>query len=207
MLGAVEVGSGITSTEFDHLKRNDSRGLVPVGSLEQHGPHLPVATDLIIAEYVTKHIAKRIGSFVFPPIYYGISGEHSPFFNVSLRYSTFIDTIHDISVSLSETGLKKVIFVNGHHGNTGADLSVTVTDFGRDVGDPEPPAIAKLPSTDASRIPPRPTGQPRRPSPTRHLRPTGIPPLVTGRAAPLRPPVRPVRHNEQDHPNVSGPNE
>jgi creatinine amidohydrolase len=39
---------------------------------------------------------------------------------VSLRYSTFIDTIHDIAVSLSETGLKKVIFVNGHHGNTGA---------------------------------------------------------------------------------------
>ena len=96
MIGAVEVGSGITSTEFDHMKRNNSRGLVPVGSLEQHGPHLPVATDLIIAEYVTKHIAKRIGSFVFPPIYYGISGEHSPFFNVSLRYSTFIDTIHDI---------------------------------------------------------------------------------------------------------------
>ena len=120
MIGAVEVGSGITSTEFDHMKRNNSRGLVPVGSLEQHGPHLPVATDLIIAEYVTKHIGKRIGSFVFPPIYYGISGEHSPFFNVSLRYSTFIDTIHDIAVSLSETGLKKVIFVNGHHGNTGA---------------------------------------------------------------------------------------
>jgi creatinine amidohydrolase len=102
------------------MKRNNSRGLVPVGALEQHGPHLPVATDLMIAEYVTRHIAKRIGSFVFPPIYYGISSEHSPFFNVSLRYSTFIDTIHDIAVSLSETGLKKVIFVNGHHGNTGA---------------------------------------------------------------------------------------
>lgn len=120
MTAAVEVGGGVTSIEFDHMRRNYSRGLIAVGSLEQHGRHLPVATDLIIAEYVTKHVAKRIGSFIFPPIYYGISVEHSPFFNVSLRYSTFIDMTHDIAVSLSETGLKKVIFVNGHHGNSGA---------------------------------------------------------------------------------------
>jgi creatinine amidohydrolase len=102
------------------MTKNYTRALVPVGSLEQHGGHLPVATDLIIAEYVTKHVAERVGSFIFPPISYGISVEHSPLFNVSLSCSTLINLTNDISISLSKMGLKKVIYVNGHHGNIGA---------------------------------------------------------------------------------------
>jgi creatinine amidohydrolase len=117
---AIDVAGGMTSVEFDHMTKNYTRALVPVGSLEQHGGHLPVATDLIIAEYITKHVAERVGSFVFPPISYGISVEHSPLFNVSLRYSTLINLTNDISISLSKMGLKKVIYVNGHHGNSGA---------------------------------------------------------------------------------------
>jgi creatinine amidohydrolase len=102
------------------MAKNYTRALVPVGSLEQHGGHLPVATDMIIAEYVTKHVAERVGSFIFPPISYGISVEHSPLFNVSLSCSTLINLTNDISISLSKMGLKKVIYVNGHHGNIGA---------------------------------------------------------------------------------------
>jgi creatinine amidohydrolase len=75
---------------------------------------------MIIAEYVTKHVAERVGSFIFPPISYGISVEHSPLFNVSLSCSTLINLTNDISISLSKMGLKKVIYVNGHHGNIGA---------------------------------------------------------------------------------------
>jgi creatinine amidohydrolase len=116
----VDVADGITSFEFDEMTKNYKRALVPVGSLEQHGRHLPVATDLIIAGYVTKLVAKRLGAFVLPPISYGISIEHSPLFNVSLKYSTLIDLTHDISISLSKRGLKNVIYVNGHHGNSGA---------------------------------------------------------------------------------------
>jgi creatinine amidohydrolase len=117
---AIDVAGGMTSVEFDHMTKNYTRALVPVGSLEQHGGHLPLATDLIIAEYITKHVAERVGSFVFPPLSYGISVEHSPLFNVSLRYSTLINLTNDISMSLSKMGLKKVIYVNGHHGNSGA---------------------------------------------------------------------------------------
>lgn len=117
---AIDVGDGITSVEFDRMTKNYTRALVPVGSLEQHGRHLPVATDLIIASHITKLVAKRLGAFVLPPINYGISIEHSPLFNVSLRYSTLINLTHDISKSLSKRGLKNVIYVNGHHGNSGA---------------------------------------------------------------------------------------
>jgi creatinine amidohydrolase len=117
---AIDVVGGVTSVEFEDMTRNYTRALVPVGSLEQHGGHLPVATDLIIAEYITKHVAERVGSFVFPPISYGISVEHTPLFNISLRWSTLINLTNDISISLSRMGLKKVIYVNGHHGNSGA---------------------------------------------------------------------------------------
>jgi creatinine amidohydrolase len=117
---AIDVAGEVTSVEFDRMAKNYTRALVPVGSLEQHGGHLPVATDLIIAEYVTKHVAERVGSFIFPPISYGISVEHSPLFNVSLSCSTLINLTNDISISLSKMGLKKVIYVNGHHGNIGA---------------------------------------------------------------------------------------
>jgi creatinine amidohydrolase len=117
---AIDVVGGVTSVEFEDMTKNYTRALVPVGSLEQHGGHLPVATDLIIAEYITKHVAERVGSFVFPPISYGISVEHSPLFNISLRWSTLINLTNDISISLSRMGLKKVIYVNGHHGNSGA---------------------------------------------------------------------------------------
>jgi creatinine amidohydrolase len=70
--------------------------------LEQHGDHLPLSTEVIIAEYIAKHVAARVSSFVFPPIYYGISIEHRPLCNVALRYSTFFNMIQDMSASLSE---------------------------------------------------------------------------------------------------------
>lgn len=117
---AVDVTDGMTAFEFDKITRNYKRALIAVGSLEQHGRHLPVATDLIIAGHITKLVANRLGGFVFPPINYGISVEHSPLFNVSLKYSTLIDLTHDLSLSLSKRGLKRVIYVNGHHGNSGA---------------------------------------------------------------------------------------
>lgn len=119
-MGAIDVAGGLTSTEFGQMTKQYRRALIPIGSLEQHGDHLPLTTDLIIAEYIAKHVAARVSSFVFPPIYYGISIEHRPLFNVSLRYSTFINMIQDISASLSEGGLKRVIYINGHHGNSGA---------------------------------------------------------------------------------------
>jgi creatinine amidohydrolase len=119
-MGAIDIVGGLTSSEFGQMVNQRRCAIIPVGSLEQHGDHLPLATDLIIAEYVAKKVAERISSFVFPPIHYGISLEHSPLFNVSLRYSTLIDIIQDISASLLEAGLKRVFYINGHHGNSGA---------------------------------------------------------------------------------------
>src|SRR5919202_316707 len=96
------------------------RAIIPVGSLEQHGPHLPVSTDSLIAEHVARAVAQNVGAFILPVISYGISFEHEPMFNISLQNSTLSAVISDACNSLAEMGLKQVIILNGHHGNMGA---------------------------------------------------------------------------------------
>ncbi|MDF2783113.1 MAG: Creatinine amidohydrolase, partial [Nitrososphaeraceae archaeon] len=51
-MGAIDVAGGLTSTEFGQMTKQYRRALIPIGSLEQHGDHLPLSTDLIIAEYI-----------------------------------------------------------------------------------------------------------------------------------------------------------
>jgi creatinine amidohydrolase len=102
------------------LKKKTRRAIIPVGSLEQHGNHLPVSTDSLIAEYIARMAAEKVGAFVLPVISYGVSFEHKPMFNVSLRNSTLSTMICDACVSLAENKVKEMIILNGHHGNMGA---------------------------------------------------------------------------------------
>jgi creatinine amidohydrolase len=106
--------------DFRIFLRKIKRAIIPVGSLEQHGAHLPVSTDSLIAEHVARMVAQDVGAFVLPVISYGISFEHKPMFNVSLRNSTLSTMICDACSSLAEMGLKQMIILNGHHGNMGA---------------------------------------------------------------------------------------
>jgi creatinine amidohydrolase len=112
---------GMTEHDFQNaIKKKTRRAIIPVGSLEQHGNHLPVSTDSLIAEYLARMVAEKIGAFVLPVISYGISFEHKPMFNVSLRNSTFSNMICDTCLSLAENKIKQIIILNGHHGNIGA---------------------------------------------------------------------------------------
>lgn len=111
---------GISDPEFRDALRKTRTVIIPVGSLEQHGPHLPVSTDSIISEYLAKQVADRIGAFVLPVISYGVSFEHGPMFNVSVRHEVLSRMISDACISLAQNGLRKIILLNGHHGNLGA---------------------------------------------------------------------------------------
>ncbi len=111
---------GMNEYDFRIALKKIKRAIIPVGSLEQHGAHLPLSTDSIIAEYVARMIAEKVGAFVLPPISYGVSFEHKPMFNVSLRNSTLTKMICDACLSLAEIRIKEIIILNGHHGNTGA---------------------------------------------------------------------------------------
>lgn len=111
---------GMSEHDFEAAIKKTKRAIIPVGSLEQHGRHLPVSTDSLIAEYVASLAAKKVGAFVLPVISYGVSFEHKPMFNVSLRNSTLSTMIRDACISLAENRIKEIIILNGHHGNMGA---------------------------------------------------------------------------------------
>ncbi len=110
----------LNNVDFKALRRKKQYAIIPIGSLEQHGDHLPFATDSIITEYLAHKIAERIPSIVLPAITFGVSFEHSPLFNVSLHHSTLFKVLFDICESLiTVTGINKIIILNGHHGNIG----------------------------------------------------------------------------------------
>jgi creatinine amidohydrolase len=93
--------------------------IIPLGSLEQHGEHLPFSTDTVIVEYICKNVANQTNAFLLPSIYYGVSFEHEPFFNISINHNILLNFISDICISLFKQGIDRIYIINGHHGNMG----------------------------------------------------------------------------------------
>ena len=91
--------------------------IIPVGSIEQHGPHLPISTDSDIVTEIASRLAKKCGFIVFPTINYGVSLEHEPLFNLSLKENNLRKILDDIITSLGKNHITKIIILNGHHGN------------------------------------------------------------------------------------------
>lgn len=91
--------------------------VIPVGSIEQHGPHLPISTDSDIVTEVAKKISEKNEYLLLPTINYGVSYEHAPFFNLSIRESTLRTVLTDLCMSLLSNNIKTVFIINGHHGN------------------------------------------------------------------------------------------
>ncbi len=98
--------------------------LLPVGSIEQHGPHLPLDTDAFDADYLAYQVAQSCSSpkpFVLPLISYGISYEHDEFKGtVSITNDTLSRLVYDIGISVASNGINKLVIINGHGGNTPA---------------------------------------------------------------------------------------
>ncbi len=91
--------------------------VIPIGSMEQHGAHLPVSTDSDIVTEVAKKISEKYGYLLLPTLNYGVSFEHAPFFNLSIRESTLRIVLTDLCTSLLSNNIKTVFIINGHHGN------------------------------------------------------------------------------------------
>jgi creatinine amidohydrolase len=98
---------------------NIDYAVVPIGSTEQHGHHLPINTDSIIAQALANRLGEKLNnSIVLPVLPFSASFEHAGFPGfVSLNASTIISVVKDIISSVERMGVKKTIIINGHGGN------------------------------------------------------------------------------------------
>ena len=110
----------LTWLEVEALDR-DVVVVIPTGSLEQHGPHLPLFTDSLLATAVAEAAERELSNEVLltPTLWLGASGHHLKFpGSLSASFETFEGAIQDVVESLLPHGFRKFILLNGHGGNT-----------------------------------------------------------------------------------------
>src|SRR5260221_1365611 len=109
----------MTNPEVEAFLEKHQTVIVPTGATEQHGPHGPLLTDVLIPQEIARRAAPQIGAVVAPPINYALSYPHAGFTGVvHIRIPTFMSLIEDLCVSFAASGFKRVIFLNGHYDNT-----------------------------------------------------------------------------------------
>ena len=111
---------------FDSIKKLNKKEfiLVPVGSIEVHGPNLPLGSDLYIAEAFAYLIGEKIRSIIMPSISYGYANITKNIFGtVSMDFSTLASYIYNIIQNLINSGFEKIIIINIHKDN---DLTIKI---------------------------------------------------------------------------------
>ncbi len=100
-------------------ERNGGLLLLPLGATEQHGPHLPVAMDTLLAEAVCHAVSEKTGVPVMSALRYTVSQGHTPKWpgTFSLRHETFISVLNEIADWAVATGWRRLLLVNSHFGN------------------------------------------------------------------------------------------
>ena len=110
----------MTWQEVQDLLAKTELILVPIGSLEQHGPHLPLGTDTVLASEIAGRAASKADVPLSPAIPVGFSIEHMNFpGTISLNVETMMRIVKEISESLIRHGFRKILYVNAHGGNSG----------------------------------------------------------------------------------------
>jgi creatinine amidohydrolase len=96
----------------------ESLAIVPLGSTEQHGPHLPEGTDHLIAQALAREVAERTGYLCTPTVTIGVSPHHRQFPGTMwVDPSVFRDYVESFSKNLAYHGIDRIVYVNAHGGN------------------------------------------------------------------------------------------
>jgi creatinine amidohydrolase len=107
-----------TATSEDEKRRAAAVAVLPVGSFEQHGAHLPLVTDTVVACAVAGRVATAYDLFLLPPVTISCSHEHSAWpGTVSISHTTLTAVITDVLTSLRNSGIERLALISGHGGN------------------------------------------------------------------------------------------
>lgn len=120
----------------EEVQENVPKGVViiPVGAIEQHGPHLPLNTDTVIIDEITNKVCELFdGEYPVlkaPVVCYGNSHHHFPFPAMSLTSETLISVLKDLTQSLVNFGCENILILNSHGGNDEA-IRIVARDMSR----------------------------------------------------------------------------
>jgi creatinine amidohydrolase len=112
--------------QVEALPKDDTLLILPTAAIEQHGHHLPLATDTLTNNLILGHalalLPPALPVYALPPICYGKSNEHIGFpGTLSVSAATFMAVVRDIGASVAASGFKKLVLYNTHGGNSSLD--------------------------------------------------------------------------------------
>lgn len=111
----------LTTEDVQGLAKDSAVVIQPIGAVEQHGAHLPLVTDALTAEVIARTAVEKLGGgcnmWVLPTLHYGKSTEHlGRAGTIAMSTATLQAVCLDLGESLARSGVRKLVFVNGHGG-------------------------------------------------------------------------------------------
>ena len=109
--------------QVEALPRETTLLVLPTAAVEQHGHHLPLATDTLINNLLLGHalqkLSPKLSVYALPPVHYGKSNEHLGFpGTLSVSAATFMAVLRDLGASIASAGFRRLVLYNTHGGNT-----------------------------------------------------------------------------------------
>jgi len=124
----------LTQPEIAAQFRKNPLVILPAGSVEQHGPHLPAGTDIYAANVISHAVAERMDALVLPGGPLGVTPMHMPFeATITLTPDTYMKVVVETCVSTAKHGAKRLLVLNWHEGNI-PSLAIAAESLHRDHG-------------------------------------------------------------------------
>jgi creatinine amidohydrolase len=124
----------LTQPEIAAQLKKNALVILPCGSIEQHGPHLPAGTDTFAANAIAHAVAERMDGLVLPAAPFGVTPMHMPYEGtITLTPDTYMRVVKETCVSTAKHGAKDLLIINWHEGNI-PSLAIAAESLHRDHG-------------------------------------------------------------------------